>query len=858
MSSSVPPLNGCTIVSKNYLAYARVLARSFLEHHPGGRFFTLMVDRADDYFDPAAEDFELLQVEDLKNIPDVTSLLFQYTVLEANTAVKPFFLQHLMEQEGLERLVYLDPDILVVRQFDLLSERLETESILLTPHLTGPIDDTAFPGETDILRVGAYNLGFIALADRPPVRDLLRWWQVRVADRCVVRLADGLFVDQKWMDLVPGFHPEVGIVHHPGYNVAYWNLHTRRLEMGDPIRVNGEPLCFFHFSGVELDYPEKISRHQNRFTLADRPELRPLFDRYVSLIREAGFGTTRHWPYAYATFDNSVPIPDVVRAFYLSLDSAPTRFGDPFATARENSFWRWMNGRATRRRPPCLSRLLFYLWEADPDVQLAFSDPSGDDLDAFAEWLNVHGTRQYRLSPELLMTLEPLLMPSSGSLGARQRAKRVVKQLYMSKAAWYAKKAVKRVFGRDFARRLKRRVRPLATGQDTPTVVAGPMKRDIDLSRLGVNVVGYVSTESGMGQGARALLQAVEAAGLPYSVTTLDLDVRSRMEDSSVGDSSSDLDYGINLCVFNADQTPAIVEHLGRSRFGGHYNVGVWVWEQERFPDAWLGAFDHFDEIWTPSGFSVDALSAVSPVPVRRMPHVVEVPRTAGVDRATFDLPEDVFVFLFVFDFLSYAARKNPLGAVRAFTQAFGQDERAVLVLKCTSSDFEPEAFAAVQAEIAGSQVRLIDKSFSRREVYDLIGACDAYVSLHRSEGFGLTLAEAMALGKPVIATQYSGNTDFMTPTNSLPVGYRVVTLERDAGPYVKGSHWAEPDLDHAAELMRKVYDDRELGRRIGDRAREDIDAGFSRKAIGSRLREYVSDIVRRHPGGPGLTHPGR
>ena len=623
-----PPLNGCTIVSKNYLAYARVLARSFLEHHPGGRFFTLLVDRADDYFNPSAEDFELLQVEDLKNIPDVTSLLFQYTVLEANTAVKPFFLQHLTEQEGLERLVYLDPDILVVRQFDLVSERLETESILLTPHITAPIDDTAFPGEIDLLRVGAYNLGFIALADRPPVRDLLRWWQVRVADRCVVRLADGLFVDQKWMDLVPGFHPEVGIVHHPGYNVAYWNVHSRRLEMGDPIRVNGEPLCFFHFSGVELDYPEKISKHQNRFTLADRPELRPLFDRYVSLIRATGFETTRHWPYAYATFDNGVPIPDLARAFYLSLDSAPTRFGDPFATAGENSFWRWMNGRATRRRPRCLSRLLFYLWEADPDVQLAFSDPSGDDLDAFAKWLEVHGTQQYRLSTELLMTLEPLLLPSSGSLGARQTAKRVVKQLYMSKPAWYAKKAVKRVFGRDFARRLKRRVRPLA---DWPGLAdrrsrshearhrsLTPRCQRAGLRQYRERHGARCPRAPAGGRGGRATLFGDDVGpGGPLTDGGLERQrfaLRSRL-------------WHQPLC---RQRRPDSCRRRATSDDRGSWvttTVGVWVWEQQRFPAAWLGAFDHFDEIWTPSRFSVDALSAVSPIPVRRMPHVVEVPR---------------------------------------------------------------------------------------------------------------------------------------------------------------------------------------------------------------------------------------
>ena len=332
MTGSASVLHACTIVSKNYLSYARVLARSFLDHHPGGRFFVLLVDRLDGYFDPAEEPFELIELEALGNLPDVKALLFKYTVLEANTAVKPFLLEHLFEQEGLQRLIYLDPDILVLRPLDILSDVLDRHPIALTPHLTAPIEDDRHPDELAILRSGTYNLGFIGLAKRDPVDRFLTWWQRRVIERCVVRVEEGLFVDQKWIDLVPGFYPEVGIIHHPGYNVAYWNLHCRRVEIGDQVRVNGEPLAFFHFSGVEPDRPESVSRHQNRFRLGDLGDLRQLFERYVGLLRDAGMAETRRWPYAFASFDNGVAIPNLVREQYLSLGEGRSRFGDPFTT----------------------------------------------------------------------------------------------------------------------------------------------------------------------------------------------------------------------------------------------------------------------------------------------------------------------------------------------------------------------------------------------------------------------------------------------------------------------------------------------------------------------------------------------
>ena len=341
--SAVSELAACTIVSKNYLPFARVLARSFHDHHPDGRFFVLLVDRVDGYFDPAAEPFELIEVERLDNIPDLRAFLFKYTILELNTAVKPYLLEHLFAEHGVTKLLYLDPDILVMRQLEALDDLLGHAAIVLTPHLTAPYDDTKHPDELAILRSGSYNLGFLGLADRPPVRDFLRWWQSRVYDGCVVRVEEGLFVDQKWIDLVPGMYDGVEIVRDSGYNVAYWNLHSRSVVLGDNPTCNGEPLYFFHFSGVEPQNLEAVSRHQDRFRLKDLGGLRELFTRYRDLLFAEGYRETRPWPYAYAAFDDGTTIPGVARALYLSLGSGSARFGDPFAAAGDGSFLAWLN-----------------------------------------------------------------------------------------------------------------------------------------------------------------------------------------------------------------------------------------------------------------------------------------------------------------------------------------------------------------------------------------------------------------------------------------------------------------------------------------------------------------------------------
>ena len=204
--------------------------------HPEWRRFVVLVDEVNGYFDPLAEDFEIVLSSDLP-IPLSRWFHFKYSTLELCTAVKPYAFEYLFRNQALDRVVYLDPDIRIYSPLTKVTEALETADIVLTPHLTAPLDDDMRPGEIDILRTGAYNLGFIAVAWRPTGAAFLMWWQQRLYDHCVVDLPRGLFVDQRWVDLVPGMFEGVCIVRDPGYNVVYWNLSYRDVSPGIGKRV---------------------------------------------------------------------------------------------------------------------------------------------------------------------------------------------------------------------------------------------------------------------------------------------------------------------------------------------------------------------------------------------------------------------------------------------------------------------------------------------------------------------------------------------------------------------------------------------------------------------------------------------
>jgi glycosyltransferase involved in cell wall biosynthesis len=773
----------CTIVSKNYLPYARVLASSFREHHPEIPFFVLLVDRNDGLFDAEEEPFELVEIDQLP-IPDRKRFCFQYSVVELNTAAKPYFLEHLFEKHDLDQLLYFDPDILVVRDLGPLWDALESSSILLVPHLTDPVDDGLKPTEIDILRSGTYNLGFLGLRRGQSTDALLGWWQDRLYDRCLVAHDEGLFTDQRWIDLVPGLFDDVRILREPGYNVAYWNYHGRTVEVdGDGIRVNGQPAYFFHFSGFDPDDVEAISKHQNRFDLASLGDLRSVFERYGALVRDAGWDVTRSWPYAFGSFDNGVPIPEVVRSAYLSLGDDARRFGDPFDSSPPWSFYRWLrrlvDDDATHSRP--ITNLWYEIYAGRADLRDAYPDVFGADRSAFLDWAEREGAVELDIPAEL--------RPSQADANPGTRA--------------------------DYGRR-----------------------------EFGVNLAGYLRSEKGMGEAARSDIRLLEAAGIPHVLD--DFVDPGSLNREVQKDTLAGNPYAFNVVHVNADEVPRFVRERGGAYFADRYNIGYWTWELEDFPAAWRASLECFDEIWVPSTFVQDAVSRVADRPVLRMPHAVDLSPPQPLTRAELGLPENTFLFLFAFDFHSYLARKNPRGLIEAFRRAFDPGEPVTLVLKCSHSDYAPEQLAALREQAAGLDVRFVDAMLDRERVRSLMTSCDAYVSLHRSEGFGLTLAEAMALGKPVVATGYSGNLDFMTASNSFLVPYHLVELAEDEGPYSRGSVWSDPDLDEAARLLRQVVDSPADAAERAARGRADVTTLLAPQVVGERARQRLEEIYAR------------
>jgi glycosyltransferase involved in cell wall biosynthesis len=364
---------------------------------------------------------------------------------------------------------------------------------------------------------------------------------------------------------------------------------------------------------------------------------------------------------------------------------------------------------------------------------------------------------------------------------------------------------------------------------------------------LGVNLVAYIRAEMGLGEAARGLASALEAADIDFGIVNIEKGNDARHGDLSwARKEMTNPPYDVTVISINPDNHESVLECAPAAVLGARYVVGNWYWELSEFPDKWSSVFTFFDEIWAPSQFIKNAISSKSPVPVVRIPPVVKVYVTAPV-RRTLRLPEHRFLFLTMFDVKSIPERKNPIDAVRAYKQAFPcVGDRVGFVLKVSGNEPDHPFMQLLREQLDGRpDIFIRAEMLSRAEVNSLVASCDCFVSLHRSEGFGLGPAEAMYLGKPVIATNWSGNTDYMDSDNSIGISYRLTTLGRDYGPYPAHQQWAEPNIDEAAYWMARISRDEQLARKIGENGRATIVAEYSPEAVGKVIRERLNAIWR-------------
>lgn len=383
------------------------------------------------------------------------------------------------------------------------------------------------------------------------------------------------------------------------------------------------------------------------------------------------------------------------------------------------------------------------------------------------------------------------------------------------------------------------------------------------LVELGVNLIGHAFGDLGIGQDLRMMVRSCEAAGIPHTVVDFPPGSDASQADREL---AGLLDggggrYPVNVFCLTAFETFRLLAERGPGLFDGRINIGYWPWELPRWPGEWRDVYLMVDEIWAHSGYLCDAWLANVPLPVHWMPPAVELGPVGEEGRADFGLPEAAYLFLTVFDCNSRLTRKNPQAVVAAFADAFPRDDDSVgLVVKLMNPRADDPELAVLRAAIGGDRrVRIIDRTLPRPSLNALYRACDCCVSLHRAEGFGRVPAEAMLLGKAVIATDFSGSCDFCRPDACFPVGYDLVPVGRGAYAWGDGQVWAEPSHAEAVGLMRLLAGDPTLGRIRGARGRELLMRGWSAQAAGERYRQRLGALygdAGAASGGTGVSWP--
>ncbi|NHZ64917.1 glycosyltransferase [Massilia genomosp. 1] len=576
--------------------------------------------------------------------------------------------------------------------------------------------------------------------------------------------------------------------------------------------------------------------------MEQRADLRAAFD----VATEEGLWASVAWLFAHGLREYGL-LERVDGTVIAALDAAPAflALDDP----------RWAG-------QPRISWLMFFVWRSIEQLRQNFDLGTVEGQMLYVHWFLFDGVPSLSLQPLVAQRWRDWLTEATSHAGSVKTVARAAVLLWYrrpgmqeagdirTQAGWHALSAwAGQAWQHDDA------ISWVAARRDSERARARP---------FGVNLIGFAYGELGIGEDVRMAVAACEAASIPFSVINIHPGDSLRQNDRLLapyladGAGAQQAPYAINIFCLTGSDTARVYLEQGMALFQDRYNIGWWPWELPVWPSEWKDAFDVVDEVWAATTFTQvmyeqAVVGMQRPPQVTRMPLPASVARAAALGRRDFGLAEGTCVFLYVFDFNSYLSRKNPFAAIDAFQRAFGAHDQSVrLVLKTMNSKpGNPVWMRFVEACLDDERIMLFDQTLDRGDILALVGACDAYVSLHRSEGFGRTMAEAMLFGKPVVGTGFSGNVDFLRDGTGFPVRWKKVAVKEGEYPYVvpaDSAWWAEPDLDHAAEQLlaaKKACADRAFAARVQSYAHET----FSERRIGLRILERLTQLVRQAGG---------